>query len=57
MYGWGYDKRAADPPNVNELRTMAELASEAMEKETGECRYHVGRSAKEMYPASGIRQY
>jgi len=54
IYGWGYDKRAEDPPNVNSLRSMAKLASKAMEKETGECRYKVGRTAKVLYEASGV---
>ena len=56
IYGWGYDEGAADPPNVDSLRSMAELASKAMEKETGECRYKVGRTAKVLYEASGIMQ-
>ena len=50
LYGWGYEK--SDPPNVNELRTMGNIAAAAIKQATGR-NYVVGGAAKLLYEASG----
>ena len=51
LYGWGYDK--IDPPNVDQLRTMGNIAAEAMLEENGST-YAVGGCAKLLnYASSG----
>jgi carboxypeptidase A4 len=51
LYGWGYDK--IDAPNVDQLRTMGNVAAEAMRIENGGSSYSVGGAAKLLYAASG----
>ena len=52
LYGWGYEK--IDPPNVGEIRKMANIGADAMKKENGGSSYSVGGAAKLLYAASGI---
>ena len=52
LYGWGYEK--IDPPNVGEIRKMANIGANAMKKENGGSSYSVGGAAKLLYAASGI---
>ena len=55
LHGWGYDK--VDPPNVEELRAMGNIAAEAMSNEYGGYSYKVGGAAKLLdYPASGFKR-
>ena len=51
MYGWGYDN--FDPPNVDQLRSMGNVAASAMRSENGGSTYSVGGASKLLYPASG----
>ena len=51
LYGWGYDR--VDPPNVDQLRSMGNIAAAAMRKENGGSNYQVGGAANLMYAASG----
>ena len=52
LYGWGYD--TVDPPNVDQLHAMGNVAAEAMRNENGGSSYRVGGAAKLLYPASGL---
>ena len=51
LYGWGYEK--IDPPNVSQLRSMGNVAADAMRDENGGSSYAVGGAAKLLYAASG----
>ena len=51
LYGWGYDK--IDPPNVDQLHSMGNVAANAMRNENGGSSYSVGGAAKLLYAASG----
>ena len=51
LYGWGYEK--LDPPTVDSLRTMGNIAADAMRIENGGSTYSVGGAAKLMYEAAG----
>ena len=51
LYGWGYDN--FDPPNVDQLRSMGNVAASAMRSENGGSTYSVGGASKLLYPASG----
>ena len=51
LYGWGYDN--FDPPNVDQLRSMGNVAANAMRNENGGSSYSVGGASKLLYPASG----
>ena len=51
LYGWGYDN--FDPPNVDQLRSMGNVAANAMRNENGGSTYSVGGASKLLYPASG----
>ena len=55
LYGWGYD--TIDPPNVDQLRTMGNIAAEAMRTENGGSTYQVGGAAELLYAASGLNHY
>ncbi len=55
LYGWGYDK--IDAPNADQLRTMGNVAAEAMRIENGGSPYSVGVASKLMYSASGRYHY
>ena len=55
LYGWGYDK--IDPPNVEKLRAMGNVAADAMRIENGGSAYKVGGAAKLLYESSGYCYY
>ena len=50
LYPWGYDR--LDPPNVDELQVMGNVAAEAMQNENGGSSYTVQRAAS-WYAAAG----
>lgn len=51
LHGWGYDE--LDPPNVEELQAMGNIAVKAMSNKFGGYKYKLGGAAKLLYPASG----
>ena len=52
LYGWGY--APLDPPNVNQLHAMGDVAAQAMENVNGGSSYSVGGAATLLYAAAGL---
>ena len=50
LYGWGYD--TIDAPNVDKLRTMGNVAADAI-RQIGGSTYKVGGAAKLLGEAAG----
>ena len=52
LYGWGYDE--IDPPNVDDLKQLANVGANAMKIGDEGTEYTVGGAAKLLRPAAGM---